>query len=50
MVKKFFVALLCIMTLLCTAVSAAELNAGELAYVIGNYDLPVCDKPTAGGF
>lgn len=51
MFKNFLAALLCAMMLFCTAasVSAAELNAGDTAYVIGNYDLPVTEDPSAGG-
>lgn len=51
MLKKCFTALLCITMLLCTvvSVSAADLNEGDIAYVIGNYDLPVTEKPQAGG-
>lgn len=51
MFKKFLTALFCTMILLCTAVlvSAADLNAGDIAYVIGNYDLPVTEKPISGG-
>lgn len=48
MFKKFFSALLCTVMLFCTAisVSAAELKAGDIAYVIGNYDLFVAEIPT----
>ena len=49
MLKKILTAVLCIFMLLCTVVSAAEIKAGDTAYVTYGGTVNVTKKPAYSG-
>lgn len=49
MLKKILAAVLCTFMLFCTAAFAAELKAGDTAYVVYGGTVNVTEKPTYSG-